>query len=435
MASLSSPLGIGLCGGGVVGGGVVSILRDKASAFADLGLAFEVRKILVRDVSKPRDFDHTATLVTDYNEIVNDPSVNIVVEVIGGVTLAKDIIWAAIKAGKHVVTANKALLAAHGAELTELLNANPSCRFGYEAAVAGGIPIIDTLVRNFGSDKVKQIAGIMNGTTNFMLTKMEREGLDYDVVLKEAQDLGFAEAVPDADVLGYDARAKLSILTLLGFSARVDETKIPCKGITDITSADHSYADKLDATIKLLGVCRRVDSASAGAEGKGGAEAVTLFVSPMMVKKSNIIAQCALATNIIQVESDYMGTSSFIGQGAGRFPTANSVVSDIMHIGQGACPPAFPAQKDIEVHRNFEARFYVRINVKDQIGIIRITGALCEAAGISIHAILQTPIEDHNNVAFAVTTEPCYLEQVETFTAALAKEDFCIGEPFFIPFL
>lgn len=122
----------------MVGGGVVSILRDKASAFADLGLAFEVRKILVRDVSKPRDFDHTATLVTDYNEIVNDPSVNIVVEVIGGVTLAKDIIWAAIKAGKHVVTANKALLAAHGAELTELLNANPSCRFGYEAAVAGG---------------------------------------------------------------------------------------------------------------------------------------------------------------------------------------------------------------------------------------------------------------------------------------------------------
>ena len=199
-------LGVGICGGGVVGGGTVEVIAAKASAFADLGFELVVRKILVRDLAKARDFavPATATLVADYNEVVSDPAVDIVVEVIGGLTIAKDIIWAAIANGKHVVTANKALVSAEAEALSDLLAANPSVQFGYEAAVGGGIPVIDSLQRNTTSDKILQIAGIVNGTTNFMLTKMEQDGLDYDVVLKEAQALGFAEAVPDADVCGYE---------------------------------------------------------------------------------------------------------------------------------------------------------------------------------------------------------------------------------------
>jgi len=223
-------------------------------------------------------------------------------------------------------------------------------------------------------------------------------------------------------------------MTLLGFQARVDEADIPCKGITDIAAADHAYARQLKATIKLLGVSKRVPGP--GGEGKDGGEgAVAVFVSPMLVDNENTIAKCSLATNIVQVDSQFMGTSSFIGQGAGRFPTANSIVSDLVHIAQDACPAPFPDVKDVVIDNNFSARFYVRLNVKDQLGIIRITGQLCEDNNVSIHAILQTPIDDPDNVAFAITTEPCLLSQIEALCASLSSQEFSNGAPFFMPFL
>ena len=234
------PLRIGLFGGGIVGGGVVQLVQNAITKgrFGLLGVDINIVKICVRSLDKPRDYTipKSAVLTTNYNDILNDSSINVIIELIGGTTDAKDIVFSAIKAGKHIITANKALIAKHLDEIQVLLAENPTASFNFEASVCGGIPIIHTLQTDFLADNIKKIQGIMNGTTNFMLSKMEDEGSDYDIVLKEAQDLGFAEADPTADVEGHDVQAKIALLAKLAFGQAVSFETIPTTGISKLSS-------------------------------------------------------------------------------------------------------------------------------------------------------------------------------------------------------
>jgi len=264
----------------------------------------------------------------------------------------------------------------------------------------------------------------MNGPTNFMLSKMEGEGADYAVVLKEAQDLGFAEADPSADVDGYDVRAKVSILAKLAFGTTVELDNVPMTGITRVSSNDFAYAKQMNCTVKLLGVARMVDNR------------LSVFVSPMMVPLDNAVGTTSGATNIVEIRSESLQSSSFVGQGAGRFPTANSVMSDILAVAQGRGLNApFQRQTKRYIDNNFTARFYIRLQCKDGLGVIREVGELCEQHGVSIHAINQTPITDFNDIPVGLVTEEAQFNQVDQLCDSLQKCGFCLERPLAMPFL
>ena len=237
--------------------------------------------------------EHTI-FTDDINAILEDDSINCVVELMGGVTTAKEVVFRAIQAGKHVITANKALVAAYLPEIEELLAKHPGVHFGYEAAVCGGIPIINVLHHNYMGDSITKVCGIMNGTTNFMLCKMETEGAAYGDVLKEAQDLGFAEADPTADVEGLDVQAKLALLTKLAFGVQVPLSEVPCEGITQLGKVDFEYASMMKSTIKLLG--------TAMLSGPNN-DKLSVFVSPVVVPRSSLIAAARGPGNIVQINS------------------------------------------------------------------------------------------------------------------------------------
>jgi len=422
-------LNLGICGAGTVGGGVCEIIAKQQSFFRkNLGVDLVVKKVCVRDMSKPRDFlapnGSPMEYTTNIDDVLNDPDIDCVVELIGGTDKAKDIVFESIKKGKHVVTANKALVAEHLDEIVGLLDTNPKVNFGLEAAVCGGIPIISLMQSSILPDAIQQVTGIMNGTTNFMLSKMEGEGADYAVVLKEAQDLGFAEADPSADVDGYDVRAKVSILAKLAFGTTVELDNVPMTGITRVSSNDFAYAKQMNCTVKLLGVARMVDNR------------LSVFVSPMMVPLDNAVGTTSGATNIVEIRSESLQSSSFVGQGAGRFPTANSVMSDILAVAQGRGLNApFQRQTKRYIDNNYTARFYIRLQCKDGLGVIREVGELCEKHGVSIHAINQTPITDFNDIPVGLVTEEAQFNQVDQLCDSLQKCGFCLERPLAMPFL
>lgn len=355
---------VGIFGGGVVGGGVYELVQKgiNSGRFKSIGAHVEVTKICVRSLTKARDFEikGNCKLVTNYDEILNDPEINVVVELMGGVTSAKDVVMGAIAAGKHVVTANKALIAAFLPEIQAALAANPTVRFNYEAAVCGGIPIIHTLQTDFLADSIQKVMGIMNGTTNFMLCKMEDEGAEYEAALKEAQALGFAEADPTADVEGHDVQAKISLLAKLAFGRTVPWETVPTVGISKLTAVDFEYASMLKSTIKLLG------TASVNPDNS-----LAVYVSPVMVPLSSPLASAKGPGNMVLVTSANMGNSTFAGPGAGRFPTANSVLSDVLRISLGTTVEPFPLSSDVTLDNDYMATFYVRIKVTDGLGIVR----------------------------------------------------------------
>lgn len=422
---------VAICGAGVVGGGVISILSRPQHLESGTASTFRITKVLVRNASRERDFllPQGASYTEDWKECLKE--VDMVVELIGGVTLAKEIVFAALRAGLRVVTANKALLAGHMEELEDIMASVPQARLAYEASVGGGIPVIRTLQSSIiSADSIKKISGILNGTTNYMLSKMASEGSSYGDVLKEAQSLGYAEADPTADVEGYDARAKISVLCRLALGKRVSPEDIPCVGITRLTAEDFDYAQTLKSTIKLVAVAQKVTSASG--------ENIQAFVSPCICPMSSIVANINGATNVVEVESESLGVSHLLGAGAGRFPTANSVVADMIAIGAtDAISSAFPIplKKGVPFDKDFVSRFYIRLRVCDQTGIIMTSGALCHNFGISIHSVLQNPIVDPANVPFVITTESCTHSQVEEFCETVSKETWCLEKPLAIPLM
>ena len=442
-------LRIGMIGAGTVGGGVYElimnrlggndvILSDPNTSTADSSktsnnvgssnkVGIVISKICVRDASKARSFDlneKLTTLVTDVNDVLNDDSIDCVVEVMGGTGLAKTVVMQALKRGKSVVTANKALIAENLNDFVDL-NGVP---FAYEAAVCGGIPIINTLQNCYAGDIIQEVMGICNGTTNYMLGKME-EGADYDEVLKEAQDLGYAEADPTADVEGHDVRAKIAILAKLAFGQTVPVPSIPCRGISQISSIDFEYAKLLNCTIKLVGTAARL---SEYGEHDG---ALSVYVTPKMVPLTHLLASARGSGNAVAVSSANLGIASYTGPGAGRYPTASSVVADICRVANDSCSEPFPLSKSLEIDNDYTSSFYIRISFQDGLGIIKSVGELAEIHGVSINSVLQNPIRNRMEADFVVTTESCKASQVESLCNDIAKQEYCRQSPVSMPLL
>jgi len=421
---------LGIFGGGTVGGGIVEILSKKRSYFKQLtGKTIEVKKICVRDASKPRDFalPEGCTVVTSYDDILNDDGIDIAVEVMGGTTDAKDVIVGALKGGKSVVTANKALIAKDLPEIEDLVTSLGGGRqFRYEAAVCGGIPIIRSMLSDFVGDEIQLMSGIINGCTNFMLTAMDRDGKSYDEALSQASELGYAEADPTLDVGGFDARSKLKILIRLAYGLDVEEEKISCRGITELTKIDFEYAKTLGGTIKLLGVAEKNDDGQ-----------ISAFVSPCYVTNDDPLSSVNGATNAIEVISENLASSIYIGQGAGRYPTANSCINDIVALAKGDDVPLpfNPKSDSTDFVDNYESVFFLRLNYRDQVGITRQVGELCEKHGVSIHSILQNPIAKAQESAFAIVTEKVEYAAIVRVLADIEALDWCTGKPFYMPVL
>lgn len=438
------PIRIGMIGAGTVGGGVYEIIMgrlrsqsngspspsNKGSSNPFLRPCI-ITKICVRDKNKPRSFQidqHVTTVVTDINSIVDDENIDLVVEVMGGIGIAKTAVLKSLKKGKHVVSANKTLIAECLDEIRDSALKSRS-KFAYEAAVCAGIPVIQALQSCFTGDIIHEVMAICNGTTNYILGKME-EGADFDEVLKEAQDLGFTEADPTADVEGHDVRAKIAILAKLAFGTTVNIDSIPCMGIAEITSVDFEYAKLLGCTIKLIGTAERLSDFG---EHDGD---LSVYVSPKLVPMSHLLSTARGFGNAVAIKSANLGMTSYTGPGAGRFPTANSVVSDIIRVASGsACHDPFPLTSNIELDFDYASAFYIRITFQDELGIIRRVGELAEINGVSICSVLQNPIKDRMSADFVVTTEECKFSQVQQMCEDIGEEDFAHNVPLFMPML
>ncbi len=384
------PVKVGVLGLGTVGGGTVNVLQRNAEEIARrAGRGIVVTHAAARDLNKPRICSTDGiTLTTDPKEVVEDPDVAIVVELIGGDTLALDLVMRAIENGKHVVTANKALIAKHGNEIFAAAQAK-GVIVAFEAAVAGGIPIIKAIREGLAGNQIEWLAGIINGTGNFILTEMRDKGRDFDDVLKEAQALGYAEADPEFDVEGIDAAHKLTILASIAFGIPLQFDAAFTEGITKITREDVTYAEELGYRIKHLGVSRRTD--------KG----VELRVHPTLIPERRLIANVDGVMNAVLVQGDAVGPTLYYGAGAGDEPTASAVVADVVDVVRVltsdpenrvphlAFQPDSLSDLPILKMEDVETAYYLRMQVKDEPGVLADVTRILGDKGISIEAIIQ----------------------------------------------
>ncbi|MCM5681055.1 homoserine dehydrogenase [Schlegelella sp. S2-27] len=393
-----NPIRIGLLGAGVVASGVVNVLsRNQAEIKRRAGRGIEVARIAARNAEKARaSLGSDIELTTDFDALVTDPAIDIVVELIGGTTRAKELVLKAIGAGKHVVTANKALLAVHGTEIFAAASAK-GVMVAFEAAVAGGVPIIKALREGLTANRIQWIAGIINGTTNFILSEMRSKGLDFDTVLKEAQRLGYAEADPTFDIEGVDAAHKATIMSAIAFGIPVQFDKAYVEGITKLQAADITYAEQLGYRIKLLGIT------------KWREQGIELRVHPTLVPEKRLVANVEGAMNAVVVHGDAVGSTLYYGKGAGSEPTASAVVADLVDVTRlhtadpdhrvphlAFQPDALDNTPILSIDRVVTS-FYLRLRVADQTGVLaRITGILAEH-DISIDAVLQREAGDNEN--------------------------------------
>ena len=387
-------LKIGIIGLGVVGTGVVKTL----STFKNI----EIKKAAVRNIYKKREVE-VKHLTTDPFEIANDPEIDVVVEVAGGVNPCLDVIKTAIKNKKHIVTANKELLAKHGDEIFTLANEN-NVTVLYEAAVAGGIPIIGPIKTTLKGNSFNKVMGILNGTTNYILTKMEEENLSYVECLKQAQTLGYAEADPTNDVEGFDTMFKIAILANIVFKKKIDYTKIYREGITKITSADINFANALGYKIKLMGVAQKIENS----------DALDIRVHPVLVKSENTIAKINNALNTVVLEGYPVGSVMFTGPGAGEAPTASSVVGDILAIASEISytdtilPSSRVKTDDNAIQEdilNTKNSYYIAINAQNARGVIGVIGSICAKNNINLQSIIQRGIKEDNTAFIVVITD------------------------------
>jgi homoserine dehydrogenase len=384
------PVNIGLLGLGTVGGGTVSVLKRNASEITRrAGRDIQIRAASARDLSRARLCDTQGIrLTTDSFDIVNDPDIDIIVELIGGLSPAKELVLAALENGKHVVTANKALIALYGNEIFAKAR-EKSLMVAFEAAVAGGIPIIKAIREGLAGNTVEWLAGIINGTCNFILTEMRDKGRDFADVLSEAQMLGYAEADPTFDIEGIDAAHKLTILASIAFGIPLQFDKVYVEGITGITAMDVNYAEALGYRIKLLGIARRA--------GNG----IELRIHPTLIPERRLIANVDGVMNAVLVKGDAVGPTLYYGAGAGAEPTASSVVADIIDVVRTltsdpenrvphlAFQPGAIADMPILPISEVETAYYLRLSASDQPGVLADVTRILADLGISIEAILQ----------------------------------------------
>ena len=373
-----------LLGAGTVGGGVYKLLdRRKNEMERTCGAGLEITKILVRDKSKVRPGIPQEKYVESFDEIVSDPEIRVVIELMGGIEPARTFISEALSAGKHVVTANKDLLAVHGFELAKVA-AEHGCDLRFEAAVAGGIPIVTPLMGCLEGNDITEVMGIVNGTTNFILTKMTNEGMDYADALKMAQELGYAEADPTADVEGLDAARKVAILASLAFHSKVTLPDVRTEGITKITAKDIAYAGEMGYAIKLIGIARNVNGE------------IEVGVAPMMIPKRHPLANVNDSFNAVFVHGDALDDAMFQGRGAGEFPTASAVVGDLIAVGRdilaGCCGRIrINPYKNMPLQAPGEAehRFFLRLRVEDRPGILAGIASVLGNNSIGISQVIQ----------------------------------------------
>lgn len=386
---------IGMIGGGTVGSGVFNALQRNGGLMASrLGVQLQLHRIAVKAFDEPRPYEIPRSVMnTDWKSVVHDPRVQIVVELVGGTTLAKQMVLAALKLGKPVVTANKALLSAHG---EELFSAAKQCHANlyYEASVAGGIPIIKALREGFVGNRFTHIYGIVNGTCNYILTRMKQEGADFADVLQDAQRLGYAEAEPSLDVDGFDAEHKTGILASLAHGFWVNPKHIYVEGIRHITKLDMQFAQQLGYTIKLLGIIKKL--AARGSRKNGSRVQVSVY--PTLVPNAHVLASVGGVFNAIFVRGDVVGDTLFYGRGAGKDATASAVLSDLADAAldlkfksHSRVPPFVPHERAGAVAPIGEvtSRYYVRLSVIDRPGVMAQIAAILGAARIGISSIIQ----------------------------------------------
>jgi homoserine dehydrogenase len=384
------PIKVGLLGVGTVGSGTFNVLkRNQGEIQRRAGRGIEITMVADLDVARAQALvGEGVQVAADGREVIANPEIDIVIELIGGYGIAKALVMEAIAAGKHVVTANKALLAVHGTEIFAAAQAK-GVMVAFEAAVAGGIPIIKALREGLTANSIQWVAGIINGTTNFILSEMRDKGLDFGVVLKEAQRLGYAEADPTFDIEGVDAAHKVTLMSAIAFGIPVQFDKAYVEGITQLGAADIKYAEQLGYRIKLLGITKRT------------AQGVELRVHPSLVPTQRLIANVEGAMNAVMVQGDAVGTTLYYGKGAGSEPTASAVIADLVDITRLhtadplnrvphlAFQPNAMSSLSVLPMSEVVTSYYLRLRVADQAGVLaKLTGLLAQA-DISIDAVLQ----------------------------------------------
>lgn len=375
---------IGLVGTGTVGGGCLDILSNHKQDFLrHFGIDLELTRVCSRDPQAAASRGLQDIFTTDYHDVINDPDIDIVVELIGGTGVAKNVIVEALQAGKHVVTANKAIMATSGEEIMNLAE-EKGLEIAFEASVGGGIPIIDPLKHSLIANRIDSIMGIVNGTTNYMLTRMDEDSLDYDAALKEAQERGFAEADPTADVDGLDAAAKIAILASIAFNSRVTMDQVYTEGIRRISPVDLANAHDSGYVVKLVAHARR------------GESGVDVRVHPTMIPEDHQLATVNGVFNAIFVEGDAVGQTMFFGEGAGAGPAASAVMGDVLevarHVQMGIKPIVGCTCTDelpIIAMDDLETKYYVRFMVADRPGVLAACADIFAKNGVSVRTVTQ----------------------------------------------
>lgn len=403
---------VGMLGLGTVGAGVVKLLSNHPT--------IHLKKVAVRDLSKVREISPDCEITDNPETVVNDPEIEVLIEVMGGEQPALKLITEAISSGKHVVTANKEVLAKNGPELFRIAREKEVAIF-FEASVAGGVPLISTIQKGLEANQISSVFGILNGTTNFILSKMEKAGLPFAQVLKEAQDLGFAEADPTSDVEGFDVAYKLSILTALAFGKFVKPEDIYREGITQIAEEDLEHAAEFGFRIKLLGMASRMESG-----------AISARVQPVLVPLSHSIASLSGASNGIVVRGNAVGELMMIGPGAGQLPTASAVVGDVVNLATALRLQDFASYfhtkvagdwQTVQDPEEWQSAYYLRLAVDDHPGVIGRIGTIFGEHEISISSIIQRGVTaEAANVI--IVTHPVKTGNLNRALATLSKESF-----------
>ena len=422
------PVKVGICGLGTVGGGTFNVLQRNAEEIARrIGRGIEVVQIATRQPN-PRCDTGSITITDDVFAVVSNPEIDIVVELIGGYTLALELVLKAIENGKHVVTANKALIAVHGNEIFARAR-EKGVIVAFEAAVAGGIPVIKAIREGLAGNRINWLAGIINGTGNFILTEMREKGRTFEDVLKEAQELGYAEADPTFDVEGIDAAHKLTILASIAFGIPLQFDKAYTEGISQLTTADVNYAEALGYRIKHLGVARRTEAG------------IELRVHPTLIPADRLIANVNGVMNAVMVNGDAVGSTLYYSAGAGMEPTASAVVADLVDVARSLSadpsnhvpplafqPDALSAHPILPVS-DCESAYYLRIQAKDHPGVLAQVATILSQHGINIESIMQKEAEEHDGlVPVILVTHRVVEERIDNAISALETLDDVVGK-------
>ena len=407
---------IGMLGCGVVGSQVAALLeKNNAELSTRAGAKLVLKKIAVRDIKSAREGINSALFTTDAQSVINDPEIDIIIEVMGGIDPARELILSAINNGKSVVTANKALLATHGADLFTAAD-NKGVDLYYEAAVAGAIPIIRPMRESLVGDQITRVMGIVNGTTNYILTKMHEEGRAFDEVLKEAQALGYAEADPTADVEGHDAAAKAALLASLAFHSTVVIDEVYCEGISKISSDDVAAAKSMNSVIKLLAIAELTVK-----------DEISVRVHPVILPASHPLASVRNAFNAVYVEAEAAGQLMFYGRGAGGAPTASAILGDLVAVARHAAYSTVGygesdyADLDIAPIGAVKSQFFVRLHVADKSGVLASIAQTFASENVSIQTVRQAGLGE--DAELVVVTHAASEDALDACIAKLKKMD------------